>query len=86
MKMPDNARASAQEKQPLLLDGQRATPSYSPDLAPSNCRLFGAMTDALRGKHYSNNEEVKIAVKNWVLKQPPEFLQNWNTCPHSKVE
>ena len=39
---------------------------YSLDLAPSDYHLFVAIKDASRGKHYGNDEEVKIAVKNWL--------------------
>ena len=56
-------------------------------LALSNYHLFGAMKDALEGTHYGN-DEVKIAVKNWLHKQPPEFyktkihalVQRWSTA------
>ncbi|GFR73167.1 histone-lysine N-methyltransferase SETMAR [Elysia marginata] len=44
-------------------------PSYSPDLAPSDYHLFGPMKQALRGKHYENDEEVKSAVKTWLKEQ-----------------
>ena len=45
------------------------------------------MKDALKGKHYGN-DEVKIAVKNWLCKQPPKFyetgihafIQRWSTA------
>ena len=50
-------------------------PPYSPDLAPLNYYLFGTIKDALRGKHYGNNEEVKIVVKNWLRKQLHEFYK-----------
>lgn len=50
-------------------------PPYSPDLAPSDYHLFGAMKEALRGEHYGNDEEVKSAVRNWLRKQPPEFYE-----------
>ena len=46
---------------------------YSPDLAPSDYHLFGAMKDALRGKHYGNDKKIKTGVKNWLCKQLPEF-------------
>ena len=41
---------------------------YSPDLAPSDNHLFGAMKDALGGKQYANDKEMKIAFKNWLRK------------------
>ena len=48
---------------------------YFPDLAPSDYHLFGTMKDALRDKYYGNDEEMKIAVKNWLRKQAPEFYK-----------
>ena len=50
-------------------------PPYSHDLAPSDYHLFDAIRDAVRGKHYGNNEEVKISVKNWLYEQPLEFYK-----------
>jgi histone-lysine N-methyltransferase SETMAR len=32
-------------------------PPYSPDLAPSDFHIFGALIDAIRGKTFGNNEE-----------------------------
>ena len=67
---------------------------YSPDLAPSDYHLFGTMKDALRDKHYGNDEEMKIAVKNWLRKQSPEFyktrihalIQRWNSAIERDVD
>ena len=61
--------------------------SYTPDLAPGY-HFFVAMKNALKGKRYGHNEEVKIAVNNWLRKQPTEFyktgiqtlIQMWNTA------
>ena len=50
-------------------------PPNSADLGPSYHHLLGAIKDALRGKHYGNDEEVKIAVKNWLCKQPPKLYK-----------
>ena len=66
----------------------------SPDLALSDYHLFGAVKDALIGKHYGNDEEVKIVVKNWFCKQPPEFyktgihafIRRWNTAIEHNVD
>ena len=63
-------------------------PLYSPDLAPSNYPLFGAMKEELKGKHYANDEEVKTAARNWLRSQPSEFykaeihalIQRWKTA------
>ena len=48
---------------------------YSPDLAPSDYHLFGAMEEKLRGKHYVNDEEVKTAARNWLRIQPFNFYK-----------
>ena len=33
-------------------------PFYSPDLAPSNFHLFGALKDALRGRRFADDDEI----------------------------
>ena len=63
-------------------------PPYTPDLAPSDYHLFGAMKELLRGKHYENDEKVKTAVKKWLCEQSPEFyeagihalVRRWNSA------
>jgi histone-lysine N-methyltransferase SETMAR len=37
-------------------------PPCSPDLAPSDCHLFGPLKDVLRGRHSSSNQDVTYAV------------------------
>jgi histone-lysine N-methyltransferase SETMAR len=34
-------------------------PPYSPDLAPSDFHLFGPLKDALRGRRFADDEELK---------------------------
>jgi hypothetical protein len=34
-------------------------PAHSPDHAPSNYYLFGPVKDALRGRHFADDNEVK---------------------------
>ena len=46
---------------------------YSPDLAPSDFYLFGTLKKSLRGRNFSSDEEVKIAVRKWLKTQPVEF-------------
>jgi hypothetical protein len=41
-------------------------PSYSPDLTPSDYFLFGPLKKFLRGKHFSNDDDVKAAVFEFV--------------------
>jgi hypothetical protein len=40
--------------------------AYSPDLAPSDYRLFGPMKGFLRGKRLQNNSEVIAGVQRWI--------------------
>jgi histone-lysine N-methyltransferase SETMAR len=37
-------------------------PPYNPDLAPSDCHLFGPLKAHLRGHHYQTDEAVQEAV------------------------
>ncbi len=63
-------------------------PPYSPDLAPCDFHLFGPLKNALRGKTFANNEEVKIEVNQWLRTRPKEFFQTgikklvhrWEKC------
>ena len=48
-------------------------PLYSPDLAPSDSRLFGPLKESLREQHFSSDGEVKTAVRKWLKTQPVEF-------------
>jgi hypothetical protein len=34
-------------------------PVHSPDLAPSDCHLFGPLRDALRGRHFADDNVLK---------------------------
>jgi transposase len=49
-------------------------PPYSPDLAPSDFHLFWPLKDALRGRHFRSDEEVKEAVHDWLEQQPKDFF------------
>ena len=57
-------------------------PPYSPDLAPSDCHLFGPKKEGLRDNWYRNDYKVKTAVLNWLRHQPAEF---YNTGIHALV-
>ena len=50
-------------------------PPYSPDLAPSDYYLFGPMKEGSRGKHYTSDEEVKIAAMKSLKEQSTEFYE-----------
>jgi len=44
-------------------------PTYSPDLAPSDYRIFEPLKDAFRGCRFANDVEVKDAVRMWLRVQ-----------------
>ena len=44
-------------------------PPYSPDLAPSDFHLFGALKDNIRRKRFGTDEEVVEEVKKWLRDQ-----------------
>jgi histone-lysine N-methyltransferase SETMAR len=51
-------------------------PPYSPDLAPSDYHVFGPMKDALRGRKFGNDDEIKEAVHSWLKGQPKTFFSD----------
>ena len=48
----------------------RAHPLCSPDLAPSDYHLFGPLKEALRGRRFTSDQEVKETVHKWLAAQP----------------
>ena len=46
-----------------------AHPPYSPDLAPSDYHLFGPLKEALRGRRFTSDQELKEAVHAWLAAQ-----------------
>ena len=46
-------------------------PVYSPDLAPSDYFLFQNSKKDIRGRHFWSNEEVVVAVEEWVRDKGP---------------
>ena len=63
-------------------------PPYSPDLAPSDYHLFGPLKDALRGRCFATDQQVKEAVHMWLNAQQKTFfsegieklVQRWTKC------
>jgi histone-lysine N-methyltransferase SETMAR len=61
---------------------------YSPDLAPSDFRVFGPLKEAMGGKSFRSDEEVQQAGHEWLHSQPKYFFsrdthalpKRWNTC------
>jgi hypothetical protein len=49
-------------------------PPYSLDLPP-DCRLFGPLKDALRGRHFASDQEVKKAVLALLVTHHHFFLR-----------
>ena len=63
-------------------------PTYSPDLAPSDYFLFPNFKKDIRGRHFRSNEEVMVAVEEWVRDKDPIFFSSglmalehrWSKC------
>lgn len=63
-------------------------PPYSPDLAPSDFHMFGPLKEAMGGKRFRSEEEVRHAVHGWLCGQPKDFFskgiyalcKRWRTC------
>jgi transposase len=49
-------------------------PPYSPDLAPSEFHLFWTREDSVRKRRFRSYEEVKEAVRYWLVHQPKDVL------------
>ena len=52
-----------------------AHPPYSPDLAPSDYHLFSPLKEALRGRGFTSDQEVKEAVHAWLAAQLKTFSE-----------
>ncbi|PNF23181.1 hypothetical protein B7P43_G02737 [Cryptotermes secundus] len=84
---PHTAAHTAETLQKLKFDVM-AHPPYSPDLAPSDYHLFGPLKEALRGRRFTSDQEVKEAVHVWLATQPKTFfsegirklVQRWTKC------
>jgi len=50
-------------------------PVYSSDLAPGDFHLFGPLKQALEGKRFRADDEVKLFVQRWLDEQPQAFLK-----------
>jgi hypothetical protein len=49
-------------------------PPYSPDLAPSDFHLFGALKNHLRGRRFATDGEVQQAVMSWLQALDTNFF------------
>ena len=63
-------------------------PPYSPELAQSDFHVFGPLKDALSGKQFRDDDEVRSAVHKWQRTRPKEFfprgiyalVKRWHKC------
>jgi histone-lysine N-methyltransferase SETMAR len=63
-------------------------PLYSPDLAPSDCHLFGALKDALRGHRFATDQHMQEVAHSWLRNASKTFFSEgintlvacWNKC------
>jgi hypothetical protein len=62
-------------------------PPCSSDLAPSYYYLSGPLKDALRGCHFTSDQEVRNVVHVWLTTQPKHFTEGihkfadrWTKC------
>jgi len=63
-------------------------PPHSPDLAPSDCHLFGLMKKMLHGQKFASDTEVQSVVRQWLEQQPASFFisgsqklfDRWDKC------
>jgi hypothetical protein len=63
-------------------------PPYSPDLAPSDFRLFGPLKRHLGGRRFATNSEVQQVVMSWLQALDTDFfyagidalVYRWDKC------
>jgi len=49
-------------------------PPYSPDLAPSDFHLFRHLKESLRGRAFKEDEDVTVAVNEWIEERDQNFF------------
>jgi hypothetical protein len=74
---PHTARATAKKIMDLHLECI-PHPAYSLDFAPSDYHVFGPPKEALSGKKFSTDNEIKEVVHRWLCSQSEEFFFSWN--------
>jgi hypothetical protein len=63
-------------------------PAHSPDLVPSDFHLFGPLKEALGGRRFRCDKDIKNAVHQWLHAQPKTFYYDgikqlvgrWEKC------
>jgi histone-lysine N-methyltransferase SETMAR len=88
----DNARPHNATATVSTIEEQRFEciphPPYSPDLAPSDFYVFGPLKDALSGKQFRDDDEVRLTVHEWMRNRPKDFFPRgiyalvkcWHKC------
>jgi hypothetical protein len=69
-------------------------PTHSPDLAPSDFHLFRLLKEALGGRRFRGDEDVKNAMHQWLRAQPNPFCYDgikqsvgrWEKCVEKQGE
>jgi len=61
-------------------------PPYLPDLAASDFHVFGPLKEAMEGKSFRSNEEVQLAVHEWLHSQPKDFFFKRYPCTSKVLE
>ena len=51
-------------------------PAYSLDLAPRDFLIFSNLKKDIRGLHFRSDEEVVMAVEEWVNGKDPDFFSS----------
>jgi hypothetical protein len=59
--------------------------THSPDLAPSDSHLFGLETDALRGRHFGDDNQLKQSFRDVPRSRGTGFLHHWYTASYSTL-
>jgi hypothetical protein len=53
-------------------------PTHSPDLVPSDFHLFGPFKEAVGGRRFRCDEDIKNPVHQWLHAQPKTFYYDGN--------
>jgi len=63
-------------------------PPYSPDMSPCDFHVFGPLKKALKGRRFTDKDEVQETIEEWFRTQPKTFfadgihrlVDQWDTC------
>jgi len=50
-------------------------PPYSPDLAPSDYYLFRSLQNALNGKKFTSDEDIKLFIESFFAEKDKNFFE-----------